>query len=271
VHHEFDNRSAVPEWADYFDRWREQSHLVRQRSDAVLELRYGEHDRQRIDFFPAGPKAHATFVFIHGGYWQWNSKEEFAFLATAANEHHLHAAFVGYGLAPETPLEQIIGHVRQAVAWLAQRRGHPGSSASPDLPLLLVGWSAGAHLAASALAHASVGGFVGLSGIYDLAPLLGNPLNEALGLDAQRARALSAPVDAVQPNLPMLIAYGERELPALVEQSKGFDAALARAGHSNRLLHALGGLNHYSVLDDLGDPGSSLWPALLSGERVSSG
>ncbi len=85
-----------------------------------LDLRYEPAERNRIDYFAAqspGP----VLVFIHGGYWQMRAKENFSFLATGPLAHGIHVAFVGYTLAPETPLDGIVTEVRAAIAWLAER------------------------------------------------------------------------------------------------------------------------------------------------------
>ena len=43
-----------------------------------LDLRYGKRERNRWDLFPAKDPKAPCLVFIHGGYWQRNSKEQFA-------------------------------------------------------------------------------------------------------------------------------------------------------------------------------------------------
>ena len=43
-----------------------------------LDLRYGPRERNTWDLFPAADPAAPCIVFIHGGYWQRNSNEQFA-------------------------------------------------------------------------------------------------------------------------------------------------------------------------------------------------
>ena len=52
------------------------------------------------DLYPANDPKAPCFVHIHGGYWQRNSKEVFAFLAEGPLARGWSAALPGYTLAP---------------------------------------------------------------------------------------------------------------------------------------------------------------------------
>ena len=43
-----------------------------------LDLRYGKKERNTWDLFPQPDPDAPCIVFIHGGYWQRNSKDQFA-------------------------------------------------------------------------------------------------------------------------------------------------------------------------------------------------
>ena len=77
----YDNSAAVADRADYLARWRAKSAEMRASSGAKLDVPYGARERARLDYFPSGAKQAPLFVFIHGGYWQRNEKETFAFVA----------------------------------------------------------------------------------------------------------------------------------------------------------------------------------------------
>src|SRR5262249_7763271 len=84
----------------------------------LLDLEYGRGVRNRIDIFRCG-KAHVPLlVYIHGGYWQRNAKEFFACLAEGPLARGFDAAWVGYALAPEATLTEIVDEVRTAIRWL---------------------------------------------------------------------------------------------------------------------------------------------------------
>src|ERR1700744_6268592 len=46
----------------------------------ALDIPFGKQERTKIDLYPARDKSAPCLVFIHGGYWQRNSREVFAML-----------------------------------------------------------------------------------------------------------------------------------------------------------------------------------------------
>ena len=54
---------------------------VRREHAGHLDLAYGDGPRERLDLFLAADPKAPTLAFIHGGYWQMNDKENFAFFA----------------------------------------------------------------------------------------------------------------------------------------------------------------------------------------------
>src|ERR1700712_4250423 len=47
----------------------------------LLDIPYGPGERQRWDLFPAARADAPCLVFIHGGYWQYNGRENFSAIA----------------------------------------------------------------------------------------------------------------------------------------------------------------------------------------------
>ena len=77
----YNNSAAVPERDAIVADWAARSAKVRREYAGHLDLAYGATPRERLDLFlTAQPKA-PTLAFIHGGYWQMNDKENFAFFA----------------------------------------------------------------------------------------------------------------------------------------------------------------------------------------------
>ena len=101
-------------------------------------------------YFPAGTMLPALFLFIHGGYWQRNEKEMFAFIAEGPLRHGIDVAVVGYTLAPDASLTEIVGEIHQALDYLCARADDLGFDCDR---LFVGGWSAGGHLTAAAAAH----------------------------------------------------------------------------------------------------------------------
>ena len=58
-------------------------------------------------------------VFIHGGYWQRNSKDQFASMIAGPCAHGWAAALPGYTLAPDATLTEIVAEINAALDWLA--------------------------------------------------------------------------------------------------------------------------------------------------------
>ena len=84
---------------------------------AHLDLRYGPRERSRIDFLKAADGA-PTLLFIHGGYWQARDKGGFTVMAEGPMAHGINAALVGYTLAPEATLDEIVAEIHAGIDFL---------------------------------------------------------------------------------------------------------------------------------------------------------
>jgi len=222
-----------------------------------LDLAYGPGQRNAWDLFPAKDPGAPCLVFIHGGYWQRNRREDFCAFMAGALERGWAAALPGYSLAPEASLTIIVGEIRTALDWLAAKGPAHGISG----PVILSGWSAGGHLCAMALDHPLVSAGLALSGIFELAPIRDTDLNEKLALTAEELAALS-PMRLPVVQKPLAIAYGSAELPELRRQSRDFHA-LRAAAHAPGALIPVSGADHFRILDSLQSPDGELLRAVL--------
>lgn len=250
----YNNTAAVADSARRIADWERRSAALASAHPQHLDLRYGPRERNRIDFFPAPRDNAPMLVFIHGGYWQMRAKESFRFLASGALTHGLSFANVGYTLAPDATLREIVEEVLSAITWIAENAGAYGADASR---LYVSGWSAGGHLTAMSLAHPAVRGGLAISGIFDLEPIRLSYVNEKLELDRADVGRLSPLGNLPASSPPLMIAYGTGELPELKRQSREYAAARAAAGLPGRLA-ALEGHNHFSILDELANPDGAL-------------
>lgn len=229
----------------------------------IKDLRYGSAERALIDYFPAsksaGGKAPGLMVFIHGGYWQELSKNESAFLAPAWHAAGLAHAVVGYTLAPQARVGEIVAQCRAAVAYL---RDQANSLGHDPQRIVVAGSSAGGYLAAACAADASLGllGFVPISGVFDLRPLVGTSINEALGMTLDEAAQLSG-LTKNATRVPGVIAWGEIETDAFKQQSQALAAHL-RANEQGCETLELVQRNHFDAVHELGDPQSALFAAV---------
>jgi acetyl esterase/lipase len=96
----------------------------------------------------------------------------------------INVALVGYTLAPDASMDDMVAEVRHAIDWLTSALPALGGDPSK---LVLSGWSAGAQLAAVAMDHPSVRACLAISGIYDLEPMRHCYVNDKLGLDEASA------------------------------------------------------------------------------------
>ena len=152
--------------------------LFTDRDDLVIDydLAYLDDDTNahRLDLY--GPKDAAedapVVVFIHGGYWAEQDKQYFESttglygnVGVAFARHGVRVANCNYRLHPEADLGGMLDDVAAATAFIRDR--------FPTAPIVLMGHSAGAHLASAAVLlddgpRVAVDGLVLVSGVYDI-------------------------------------------------------------------------------------------------------
>ena len=74
---DWDNRKAFPEVEAWNEKCRERSLNFSRSVNFQMDNAFGSEPRNRIDVLPV-KKGLPTFFHIHGGYWQWNNKEDAA-------------------------------------------------------------------------------------------------------------------------------------------------------------------------------------------------
>ncbi len=241
----YDNNAAVKNSAALIAERNALSETLRASRKAFLDIPYGDRERTKIDLYPAADKAAPCLVFLHGGYWQRNSRDVFAMLVEGVSSHGWSVAIPGYSLAPEVSLTDIVKEISQSLDWLAQN----GESHGISGPVVLSGWSAGAHLVAMALDHPRVTAGLAISGVYDLAPIRDTGLNNALKLTDQEVETLS-PLHLPVVNKRLDIAYGTAELPTLAFDSIKLHE-LRMAAHAPGNLFPIESADHFSILGEL--------------------
>jgi arylformamidase len=254
----YNNAAAVKNSAAKVEEWTQRSAQLRERYQDTLDLAYGPRPRNRIDLFRCGKPSSPLLVFIHGGYWLRNAKEMFACMAEGPLVAGFDVAMIGYTLAPEATLPQIVAETQSAIRWLRREGARSGIARHK---LLLSGWSAGGHLTAMAMGLAEVDAGLAISGIFDVEPCRLNYVNATLNLSAADAALMSPIGHLPERSGPMVIAYGTGELPELQRQSRDYWIALNDAGRKAELL-PLAGCDHFSILEELARPGGQLVEAL---------
>jgi arylformamidase len=243
------NGVAVPESADIVAGWERRSTEMRARYSDHLDLRYGPRERNRIDFLKAAEKG-PTLLFIHGGYWQQRAKEAFTRFAAGPMAHGINVALIGYTLAPDATLDEIVAEIHQGLDFLAERLPALGGDASR---IVVSGWSAGGHLTSMALSHPSVKAGIGISGIYDLEPIRHSYLNVKLGLDEAISRRNSPVMQATGAMKPLALVVGSAELPLLRKQTADFACHRAKFGLPV-IYEEIPGANHFTIMNEMLSP-----------------
>jgi arylformamidase len=252
---EYDNRARVPGSAAILEQWSRDAEGFRTTwARSQLDLPYGPSARERFDLFlPAQEGPAPLAVFIHGGYWQALDRKAVSHFARGMLMRGVAVAVPSYDLCPTVPLAKIIDQMQQLCAILC---------AKTHQSILAVGHSAGGHLAASLvgqdysrfakpLGRLVVRGALPISGVFELEPLLGTTIGEALRLTPAAARALSPrfqdPADGA-----LHVVVGAAESDEFRRQSRDFAEAWGGTAEE------IEGANHFTVLDPLADPDSAL-------------
>jgi acetyl esterase/lipase len=243
------NGVAVAGSADMVAGWEQRSGEMRRRHPDHIDLRYGPRERNRIDFLKAGDNA-PTLMFIHGGYWQARAKEVFTVVAEGPMAHGINVALIGYTLAPDVTLDEIVAEIHSGIDFLTGQLPALGAAADG---IVVSGWSAGGHLTSMALSHPKVRAGMAISGIYDLEPIRHSYLNEKLKADEAVSRRNSPIMMAGGPLKPLSLVVGSAELPLLRKQTADFAGHRARYGLPVTY-EELPGADHFSIMHEMMAP-----------------
>ncbi len=266
----YNNGAAVPDWADtLLPRWQHESQRVRDESSGVRDAAYGPLARNRLDVFtPVGtPPANGlpALIFIHGGYWQRLSKDDWSVVAAPFIANGMAAVIVGYTLCPQSTIRGIAGEIEAAVSYVWH------SAAALNLnreKLALAGHSAGGHLSAwcmsvdwttHGLPATPFVSAAAISGLFDLEPLVPIYLNDALKLTNDEALALSPAYRERRVDCEFTAAVGGAELEEFLRQNQ-----LLGAHWKNVTEWELPGLNHFTIIDELTREDSALFKRLAA-------
>jgi acetyl esterase/lipase len=258
----FANSAHIPGAERILARLAPDAAAFRARALGKTDIPYGPGARLKYDLFlPAGaPKG--LVLFFHGGYWMQFDKSSWSHLAAGPVTRGWAVAIPSYDLCPVVRIAEIVRQAAAAVS--AAARAIAG-------PLVLTGHSAGGHLAARLMCAPSpleagvtarLRRVIGISGLYDLRPLMRTGLNETLKLDSGEARAESPAL--LEPIAgPEFVAWvGAVERPEFRRQS----ALIANvwSGFNTKASEIVApGRHHFDVFAPLADADSPLVDALL--------
>lgn len=238
--------------------------------EGTVIVSYGQHPLQQLDFTPAAQPGAPLVVFLHGGGWAFGDKRMAAQMGAHFHGQGYAFASVNYRLVPDANPRQQAEDVAAAIASL--REGAREHGIDPNR-ILLIGHSAGAHLAALVgtdpaylAAHripfSAISGVVLLDGAgYDVpaqmqrgGPLLRRMYARAFGDDPAFQASVSPTLKAAAPNATRFLIFHITSRPDdSGAQSQALAAALRRAGTPAEVVAVDN--THAEIFRGFGQPG----------------
>lgn len=186
-----------------------------------------------------------ALIYIHGGWWQWFSKDHFTFVAKPFNKEGITVYIPGYTMAQDwenssNPIDDIFKQTKLAIAEIVKKSIKEGIE-----KIYVTGHSAGGHLAAM-MAFVdwekefnlnqeqlqSLKGVIPLSGLYDLRPLVKTYVNDAIGINDEEAEKVSpyyllSQQDSNAPkSLPTFLVLPEYDPQEFYRQAREFQSLM---------------------------------------------
>jgi acetyl esterase/lipase len=236
-------------------------------TEGKVTLRLDVHRARKGD--GASPSRAPTLLYVHGGGWVIGHRERQGLpLMQHMAAHGWVCVSVDYRLSPAATFPDHLVDVKRAIAWVREHAGELG--ADPDV-VVVVGNSAGAHLAALAAltanrpeyqpgfeaADTSVAACVGFYGVYDLLDrrahwphggmqrLLERHVMKARRSEARDAYEAASPVALVHDAAPpFLLVHGTHDTLTPVDEARQFIEALRATSRSPAVYVELPGAQH---------------------------
>ena len=262
--------NLTPGMGDHVRRYEVLSEELVQSMPGKLDVPYGTAGpRQTLDIFTPGTGKAPVLIFIHGGYWYFNSKDPRRFPAGEFIPRGIAWVPINYRLVPTVTMTEVVADVRNAVKWLYEHAAQYGCD--PER-IYVSGNSAGGHLTAELLSDDwpdrydlpadVVKGACAISGLYDLEPLLECEPNEKLRLDLEAAKRYSPIYHLSRQSTPAIIACGANESAEFRRQTRSYAECREQAGFPVTHMEVKGH-DHFSIIGELANPESPLFQAVI--------
>uniref|UniRef100_A0A8B9JI38 Arylformamidase n=1 Tax=Astyanax mexicanus TaxID=7994 RepID=A0A8B9JI38_ASTMX len=229
-------------------------------SQTLLDVPYGDGEGEKLDVYVPNISSPDVplVIYLHGGYWQFLSKEESGFMAVPLVQKGVVVVAVGYSIAPKGNMDLMVAQVRRSVVSVIQQYSHING-------LYLCGHSAGAHLAAMVLSTdwadfgvtPPIKGAFLVSGIYDLLPILSTYVNEPLKMTEEVAlrnspSRLVPQLTASSSACELVVAVGQNDSPEFRKQSEDYFKSLETAG-LKVAFEDVPNTDHFNIIEQLVD------------------
>lgn len=265
---EYNVRARRPDYLTHMvPDWERRSAAFRDAARCKIDIAYGTHADERLDYFPAEESANRScLIYFHGGYWQRGDKSVHTFLAEPFVKNGVSFISVNYSLCPNVRISRITQQARQAVAWVFLNAAQ--LNLAPD-KLYVTGHSAGGHLVAMLMAtdwpalggglpRDLIKGGIPISGLYDLGPLRLTSINDGLRLTDEEVRTQSPLNHPPRTDAPQLIVCGGCETSEFHRQSDLYARAVSRPGRPIER-YSVPGCDHFTELNELATESSDFF------------
>ncbi|WP_379971917.1 alpha/beta hydrolase [Edwardsiella ictaluri] len=270
---QYNARASVEDFDACMVEYAELAKQARLQTPGIYDLRYGMAAAERIDVFPASVQPAPLVIFIHGGYWCSQRKEDACSMAASFTSHGIAVATLEYTLAPLATVAEIMHEVRSAVSWLY----HHGEQFGIDLArIFIIGSSAGAHLCSSLVSAGwheryqlpadAIKGVLAMSGIYDLRPLCDIFSNEWLRLSPEQAKSVSTIFSLPKKKTyapKILLSVGGKETLGFKHQTQAYYEA-CRENELDVTFIEDHQHNHFTLVNTLANPETEMFKQVMA-------
>ena len=238
-------------------------HLDMRAAQERLDVEYGADARQRLDLYLPEHTASAVVVFVHGGGFIGGSKNEdgtfYANVGRFLARNGFAAVLPSYRLAPAFAWPCAALDVRDAVSWA---RHHVAGAGGAQLPLIVIGQSAGAsHVASWLFDHPTraaplgpVAGVMLMSGYYKAVAPLASNLAAYFGDDPAQYARRSPLTHVAKTDIPIWLSVAQYDPGIIAARSFEMAQALCVCNGRSPEFAYLRGHNHVSTVMSLGSP-----------------
>lgn len=219
--------------------------LMARQGVAPVEIHFGEHDRESLDWYAVDKRA-PTVVFIYGGNWRSGRKEDYRFVADTLAGMGCNVAVPDFPLYPHARFNDILAGVTRAVE-------HVLSEIDATGPIILMGHSSGAQMAALLALNPAllqsrdrIAAMIGLSGPYDFFPFTEDDHWDLFAPEDHYPA--SQPVNYVRADAPELyLLHGENDTRVRRGHSKSLmEKQQAAGGQASREVYP--GMGHVDAV-----------------------
>lgn len=220
---------------------------------------YGPDERQKLDIYrPSATGSTEAFaapapviVFLYGGGWRNGSRQFYRFVGEALTRRGFVVAIPDYRLYPEVRFPTFVEDAAAAVLWVSR---HAGEFGGDPTRLVLMGHSAGAHIAAllasdrhylRALPEHHLRAFIGLAGPYAIDPLDYDDTRPVFAPASAETTKPLALVRGCEP--PMLLLHGTTDATVEPINSERLATAVTEQGGEAKAI-LLPGTGHMGII-----------------------